>query len=135
MLRSIGADRVVDYTREDFAETGRRYDLILDLAAHRSILDHKRVLSPNGVYALVGGGMGPLLRVLFFGPLISKTGTKKMGMLAVNPNKKDLASVTELVAEGKLESVIDRRYPLSEAAEALRYLGAGHAQGKVVITM
>ena len=79
--------------------------------------------------------MGPLLRVLFFGPLISKIGSKKMGMLAVKPNKKDLASVTELVAEGKLQSVIDRRYPLSEAAEALRYLGAGQARGKVVITM
>lgn len=135
MLRSIGADHVVDFTREDLAESGRRYDLIFDLAAHRSIFDHKRVLSPNGVYAMVGGSMASLLQVLFFGPLISKIGTKRMKLLAVQPNKKDLASVTQLVAEGKLESVIDRRYPLSEAAEALRYLGAGDARGKVVITM
>ena len=135
MLRSIGADHVVDFRREDFTDLGRRYDLILDLAAHRSILDHKRVLSPNGVYAMVGGGMGSILQALFLGPWISKTGNKKMGLLAVKPNKKDLTYVTELVAEGKLEPVIDRRYPLSEAAEGLRYLGAGHARGKVVITM
>lgn len=135
MLRSLGADHVVDYTQEDFAEAERRYDLILDLAAHRSIFDHKRMLKPNGTYAMVGGSMVSILRVLVFGPWISKTGSRKMGLLAVKPNAKDLATVTELVAEGKLDSVIDRRYPLSETAEALRHLGAGHALGKVVITM
>ncbi len=135
MLRSIGADHVIDYTREDFAEKGRLYDLVLDLAAHRSIFDTKRVLSPKGVYAMVGGSMVSLLRTLAFGPWISKAGSKKMGLLAVRPNRKDLVSVTELVAEGTLKSVIDQGYPLSQAAEALRYLGAGHASGKVVITM
>lgn len=135
MLRSIGADHVVDYTREDFTDSGRLYDLILDLAAHRSISDHKRVLSPNGVYAMVGGSMVSLLQALVFGPWISKSGGKKMGLLTVKPNKKDLASVTQLAAEGKLEAVIDSRYPLSEAAEALRYLGSEEARGKLVITM
>jgi NADPH:quinone reductase-like Zn-dependent oxidoreductase len=135
MLRSIGADHVVDFTREDFTKKGSSYDLILDLAAHRSIFDHKRVLSPHGVYALVGGSMVSLVRALILGPLISKTGTRKMGILAVRPNNEDLAAVSALVAEGKLECVIDRRYPLSETAEALRYHAAGRARGKVVITM
>ncbi len=79
--------------------------------------------------------MGSLLQALAFGALITKTGTRKMGLLAVEPNQQDLASVTELVAEGKLECVTGRRYPLAEAAEALRYLGAGHARGKVIVTM
>lgn len=135
MLYSIGADHVVDYTRENFTEKGRQYDLILDLAAHRSILDHRRALAPNGTYAMVGGSMGSMLRALVFGPWISKTGSRKMGILAVKANKEDLATVTELVANGELECVIDRRYPLAEAADALRYLGAGQARGKVVITM
>ncbi len=135
VLRSIGADHVVDYTREDFTEKAQLYDLILDLAAHRSIFDHKRMLSPNSVYAMVGGSMGSLFQALILGPLISKIGSKRMGLLAVKPNKKDLASVTELAVSGKIKPVIDRRYPLSEAAEALRYLGAGHARGKVVITI
>ncbi len=135
LLRSIGADHVVDYTREDFTEKGRRYDLILDLAAHRSIFDHRRLLTPNGVYAMVGGSMASILRAAVLGPVISRTGSRRMGILPVLPNRQDLADATERVADGRLTCVIDRRYPLREAAEAFRHLGAGRACGKVVLTM
>lgn len=135
MLRSLGADHVVDFTQKDFTRSGRRYDLILDLAAHRSILDHRRALSPNGIYAMVGGSMISLLRALILGPLLSRFGSRRMGILGVRPNREDLATAAEMVANGELDCVIDRRYPLSEAAEALRRLGAGQARGKVVITI
>lgn len=135
MLRSLGADHVVDYTREDFTRGGPRYDLILDLAAHRSIFDHRRALSPHGVYALVGGSMASLLRTLALGPLISATGSRKMGLLAIRPNSEDLATIAELVARGELACVVDRVYPLREAPEALRYQAAGRNRGKVVITI
>jgi NADPH:quinone reductase-like Zn-dependent oxidoreductase len=135
MLRRLGAQQTVDYTREDFTASGRRYDFILDLAAHRSIFDHRRALKPNGVYGMVGGSMGSLLRALVLGPLISRTGSRKMGLLAIGPNNEDLARVAGLVAQGELEAVIDRRYPLGETAAALCRVAAGEARGKVVITM
>ena len=136
MVRSIGADQVIDYTQEDFTKNGQRYDLILDVAAYRSIFDYKRALSPKGIYVLVGGSMAPIFQAVFLGPWISMTGSKKMGILMWKPNKKeDLVFMKELLEAGKVVPVIDRRYPLSEVAEALRYLEEGHAQGKVVITL
>ena len=136
MLRSIGADHVIDYTQEDFSKSGQRYDLILDVAGHHSIRDYKRALNPKGILAVVGGSKGTLLQAVFLGPLISIFGSKKMGILAWKPNKKeDLAFLIELLEAGKIVPVIDRRYPLSEVAEALRYLEEGHAQGKLVINM
>ncbi len=136
MLRSIGADHVIDYTQEDFSKSGQRYDLILDVAGHHSIRDYKRALNPKGILAVVGGSKGTLLQAVFLGPLISIFGSKKMGILAWKPNKKeDLAFLIELLEAGKIVPVIDRRYPLSEVAEALRYLEDGHAQGKLVITV
>jgi len=134
MLRSIGADHVIDYTQEDFTKSGQRYDLILDVAAYHSIFDYKRALSPKGIYVMVGGSMALMFQVLFLGPWISMTGSKKMGILMHKPNK-DLAFMKELFEAGKVVPVIDRRYPLSEVAEALRYLEEGHAQGKLVITV
>jgi NADPH:quinone reductase-like Zn-dependent oxidoreductase len=136
MMRSIGADHVVDYTREDFTRSGERYDLILDLVARRSIFDLKRALSRNGVYVLAGGSMGQIFQTLILGSLISMTGSKKMGMLAVEQNRReDLIYIGNLIETGKIRVVIDKQYPLGDVQEALRYLGDGHALGKVVITM
>jgi len=134
MMRSIGADQVIDYTQEDFTKSEQRYDFILDFAAHHSIFDYKRALSPKGIYVMVGGSMARIFQAVFLGPLISMTGSKKMGILAHKPNK-DLDFMKELFEAGKVVPVIDRRYPLSEVAEALRYFGEGHAKGKVVITL
>ncbi len=136
MLRSIGADQVIDYTQEDYTKSGQRYDLILDVAAYRSIFDYRRALSPEGIFMMVGGSLATLLQVVFLGALISRIGSKKIGLNTWEPNKReDLALLAELFEAGKVVPVIDRRYPLSEVPEALRYLEEGHAQGKVVITM
>ncbi len=134
MARSIGADQVIDYTQEDFTQNGQRYDLILAANGYRSILEYKRALGPKGIYVCTGGSMAQIFQSMLLGPLISMTGSKKMGNLMSKPNQKDLVFMKELLEAGKVVPVIDRRYPLSEAAEALRYLGEGHAQGKVVIT-
>jgi NADPH:quinone reductase-like Zn-dependent oxidoreductase len=136
MLRSIGADHVIDYTREDFTKSGERYDLILDVVVHRTIFDYTRALSPKGIVAMVGGSMTRVFLNILLGPLISMTGSKKIGIVMWKPNKKeDLAYLEELFEAGKVVPVIDRRYALSEVPEALRYLEEGHAQGKVVITV
>ncbi len=134
MMRSIGADHVIDYTQEDFTKNGQCYDLIIDNAAHHSIFDYKRALSPKGIYVMLGGSTARIFQIMFLGPLISMTGSKKLGILMLKPNK-DLAFMKELFETGKVKPVIDRRYPLSEVAEALRYFGEGLAQGKVVITL
>jgi NADPH:quinone reductase-like Zn-dependent oxidoreductase len=136
MLRSIGADHVIDYTQEDFTKNGPGYDLILDVVASRSIFDYKRALSPKGVFVMVGGSLSAILQAFSLGPLISMTGSKKMGIVMWKPNnQEDLAILEELFEAGKVKPVIDRRYPLSEVPQALRYLEEGHAQGKVVITI
>ena len=134
LMRSIGADHIIDYTQEDFTKNGQRYDLILDVAAYHSIFDYKRALSPTGIYVMVGGSMARIFQVMFLGSWFSMTGRKKMGILAHNPNK-DLAFLKELFETGKVVPVIDRRYKLSEVPEALRYFGEGHAKGKIVITL
>jgi len=136
MLRSIGSDHVIDYTQEDFTKNGQHYDLILDVVVHRSIFDYKRALSPKGICVFVGGSMTRVFLNMLLGPLISMTGSKKMGLVMWKPNKKeDLVFLKELFEAGKVVPVIDRRYPLSEVPEAFRYLEEGHAKGKVVITM
>ena len=135
MVCTIGADQVIDYTQEDFTKNGQRYDPILDAAAYRSLLDYKRALSPKGIYVMDGGSAARFFQVMFLGPWISMTGSKKMGTMIKKPNKKDLVFMKELFEAGKVVPVIDRRYPLSEVPEALRYLEEGHAQGKVVITV
>jgi len=136
MLRSIGADHVIDFTKEDFTKSGQRFDLILDVVAYRSIFAYKRALSPKGIFVFVGGSTAAIFQALVLGPLISRSGGKKMGIVMWKPNKKeDLDFLTELFEAGKVVPVIDRRYPLSEVPEAIRYLEGGHALGKVVITM
>ena len=136
MLRSIGADHVIDYTREDFTRNGQLYDLILDVVVHRSISDYMRALSPEGICIMVGGSITRVFFNLLLGLFISMTGKKRIGLGRWEPNKKeDLALLTELFEAGKVKPVIDRRYPLREVPEAIRYLEEGHAKGKVVITM
>jgi NADPH:quinone reductase-like Zn-dependent oxidoreductase len=134
-IRSLGADHVIDYTREDFTKNGKEYDLILDLVAYRSVFAYKRALGPNGRYFAVGGSVAVLLRILFLGSWIGIRAGKKIRVLAVQPNLKDLVHITELYEAGKIVPVIDRQYPLSEVPEALRYVGEGRVKGKVVITV
>jgi NADPH:quinone reductase-like Zn-dependent oxidoreductase len=136
MLRSIGADHVIDYTQEDFTKSGQRYDLILDVVASRSIFDYMRALDPKGIFVMVGGSGTAILQAFILGPLISMRGSKKMGIVMWKPNnQEDLAILEALFAAGKVVPVIDRCYPLSEVPEAMRYLEGGHAKGKVVITV
>jgi NADPH:quinone reductase-like Zn-dependent oxidoreductase len=135
LMRSLGADHVIDYTQEDFTENGKQYDLILDVVAHRSVFAYKRALRPNGSYFFVGGSVATIFQILLLGPWIRRTTGKKTRLLVVQSNLRDLVFMTELYEAGKVVPVIDRRYPLSEVPEALRYLGEGHAQGKVVITL
>ncbi|RLT37679.1 MAG: NAD(P)-dependent alcohol dehydrogenase [Chloroflexi bacterium] len=134
-MRSLGADHVIDYTREDFTRNGKEYDLILDVIAHRSIFAYQRALKAQGTYFVVGGSVALLFQVLLLGPLIGKTANKNMRVLVVPQNRKDLLAITELCESGKIVPVIDRRYPLHEVPQALRYVGEGRAKGKVVITV
>ena len=134
MMRSIGADQVIDYTQEDFTQNRQSYDRIVDMAAHHSTFDYKRALSPKGIYGVIGGSQLRILQTVLLGSWISLIGSKKMGLVLHKPNK-DLAFMIELFEAGKVVPVIDRRYPLGEVAEALRYFGEGHVQGKVVITV
>jgi NADPH:quinone reductase-like Zn-dependent oxidoreductase len=132
-MRSLGADHVIDYTREDFTTNGRTYDLILDLAAHRPAFACKGSLMPGGRYLYVGGSVATLLQVLLIGPVIGRAEGKKIRLLAVRQGAQHLAPIVELCQAGKIATVIDRRYRLDEVPEALRYLGEGHAQGKIVV--
>ncbi len=133
--RSIGADHVIDYTRENFTQSGQRYDLILAANAYHSIFDYQRALNPKGIYVMAGGGWSQILQGMLLAPLLSLIGRKKMRFFMAKIIQKDLVLLSDLLAAGKIVPVIDRRYPLSDVAEALRYLEEGHARGKVVITV
>jgi NADPH:quinone reductase-like Zn-dependent oxidoreductase len=136
MLRSIGADHVIDYTQEDYTKTGQHYDVIVDVIAHRSVFDYRRALSPEGKFFIVGGSLGTFLQVVALGALISRTGSQNLGINAYDMNNRDdYGALEELFEAGKVVPVIDRRYPLSEVPEAIRYLEGGRALGKVVITV
>ena len=131
----LGADHVIDYTQEDFTQNGQQYDLILAANGYHPISDYKRALSPEGIYVATGGTMTQSLQATMIGPFISMTGRQKMGGMLVKPNKNDLVFIKDLIEAGKVKPVIDRCYPLSEAADAYHYMGKGRAQGKVVITV
>ncbi len=134
MVRSIGADHVIDYTQEDFTQNGQRYDLIIDNVGNPSAYKrfYKRSLGPTGICVIVAGSF--FLQMLL-GPWMSMTGSNKIGTFMTIPNQRDLASIKELLEAGKVVPVIDRHYPLSEVADAIRYLEEGHARGKVIITV
>jgi NADPH:quinone reductase-like Zn-dependent oxidoreductase len=134
LVHSIGADHTIDYTKEDFTQNGQRYDLILATVGYRSICEYKRALAPQGIYVATGGSMAQIFQPMLLGPFIS-TGGRKMGSLAMKPNKEDLLFVKELIEAGRVIPVIDKIIPLSELPEALRYYAGGHSIGKVVINV
>ncbi|MBA3489426.1 MAG: NAD(P)-dependent alcohol dehydrogenase [Longispora sp.] len=134
-MRSLGADHTIDYVREDFTCSGRSYDLILDLAAHHSVSAYNRSLTAGGRYLYVGGTVATLLQVLLVGPLMGRGAGKKIRLLVVRLGAQHLTALVELCQTGKISTVIDRRYRLDEVPEALRYLGEGHAKGKVVVIL
>jgi len=134
-LRSLGADHVIDYTREDFTKGGERFDLILDLIAHRSAFAYARALKPNGTYYFTGGSVATIFQILLLGPLIKRITSKNVRMLPVPQNREDLIAITELCTAGKVHPVIDRTYSFDEIPEAMRYVSDGHAKGKVVISV
>jgi NADPH:quinone reductase-like Zn-dependent oxidoreductase len=135
MVRSIGADHVVDYTKNDFTRNGGQYDLIFDAVGNRSVSDLKHALSPNGICIIAGfTTMSLLFESMILGTLMSITGSKKIGRMdTVHTDKEDLLFLKELLEVGKVAPVIDRCYPLSETPEAIRYLETGRARGKVII--
>src|SRR5437660_3287239 len=141
LVTSLGADHVIDYTKEDFAKGEQRYDVILDNVPNHSLSECRRILNPNGKYVMIGGGgpndsrwIGPFGRVIntmILSPFVSQ----KMGMMMADPSQKDLAVLADMMQSGKVKPVIDRTYKLSEVPEAIRYLEQGHARGKVIITV
>jgi|SRR5262245_3052635 len=139
LVRSIGADQVIDYTKADFADGEHRYDLILDTAGNRALAHLRRALTPKGTLVLVGGegggrwlgGLDRLLRAIVLSPIVSQ----KLGGMLATEEREHLLVLTELIESGKVTPVIDRTYPLAEAAEAIRYLAQGHSAGKIVITV
>jgi len=137
MVHSIGADHVIDYTREDFSRNGERYDLIYDAIGNRSVFDLRRALKPGGICVIAGFTSLPrLFEHMLLGRWVSRRGNRKVGMMGMsNANKEDLVMLKELLETGKVIPVIDRRYPLGETAAAIRYLEQGHARGKVIITV
>lgn len=135
LVSAIGADHVIDYTQEDVTQNGHRYDLILDNALQRSILDYQRILNPGGRYVLAGGSIARIAQTMLLKSRVSRDEGKKVSVVNAKITGEALATMQALLEEGKVVSVIDRRYPLNETAEAIRYLEAGHARGKVVINI
>ena len=135
MARSIGADHVIDYMQEDFSRGGRRYNLILAVNGNHPLRDYTRALSPGGIAVVLGGSLAQFFQGVLLGPLVSRLGRKQVHSFIASVNHKDLVFIKELLEAGKVVPVIERCYPLSETAEAIRYLAAGHAPGKVVITV
>ena len=133
MLRSMGFDHVIDYTKEDFTKNGKKYDLILDVKTNRSIFDYTRALSPNGIYVTVGGSMPRLFQALFLRPWISIISKKRIGIVALKLNK-DLPFMNELFESGKVKPVIDGPYKLDEVSRAFKVFGEGTQKGKMVIS-
>jgi NADPH:quinone reductase-like Zn-dependent oxidoreductase len=139
LVRSLGADHVIDYTREDFTKGTGRYDLIVDTVGTHSVSDYRRVLSPNGDYVMIGsaaiGNWFGWLEIPLEAWVRSPFMSQKFGMMLAELNKDDLALMGGLMQSGKVTPAIDRTYKLSETAEAIRYLEKGHARGKVVLTV
>ena len=132
---AIGADQVIDYTRQDFTQNGQQYDLIFAANGYHPLSNYKRALTPQGIYVMAGGSMAQIFQAMLLGSQMSKAGGRKMGGVSAKIDQKDLVILKGLIEAGKVKPVMDRRYPLSKAAEALRYLGEGHARGKVVIAV
>ncbi len=134
MIRSIGADHVIDYEREDFTKNGQRYELIIDTAAHRSMLSARRALATDGSYVVVGGSLVRILQLLLLKPWFAVSGSTRMSILGLKPNK-DLDVLAGLLEAGTITPVIEKAYALREVPQALQHMGDGHVQGKVVVTV
>ena len=136
MVHSIGADRVIDYTQDDFTRNGLHYDLVFDAVGNHSVSAIKRALNPGGICAVIGfSSVGRMMQTVLLGPFMLLGSRKKMGLMVAKMKQEDLVSIKELVEAGKVIPVIDRRYSFDEIPEAVRYLEEGHARGKVVVTM
>ena len=136
MARSLGADHVIDYTREDFTKKAQRYDLILAVNGYHSILAYRKALSPNGICVVAGGSMSQIFQAMLLGPFVSKFGNKKIGFMGISKtSKEDLLFIKELLEAGKVVTIIDKSYPLRETAEAIKYLIEEHGRGKVIISV
>ena len=139
MIRSLGADHAIDYTREDFTKNGERYDLIVAVNGYHSIFDYGRALNPKGVFVMIGSSnahmVWALMQTALFGSLISRRGERKVVLMSATINHEDLVFLRSLIEAGKVTPVIDRTYPLNEVSEAIRYMDAGHVGGKIVITV
>jgi NADPH:quinone reductase-like Zn-dependent oxidoreductase len=133
--RSLGADFVIDYTKENFTQSGQQYDLILAVNGFHPLSAYKRALAPGGTYVMAGGTPAQIFQAVLLGSWMSRSGDKKMTAVSAKASQKDLVVLKELLEAGKIVPVIDRVYPFSETAEALRYLGTGHARAKIVITV
>jgi len=137
----LGADHVIDYTKEDFAKGEQRYDVVLDNVPNHSLSECRRILTPKGKYIMIGGGgpnegrwiapFGRVIHTLLLSPFISQ----QMGMMLAELNKKDLTVLADMMQAGTVKPVIDRTYPLSQIADAIRYLEQGHARGKEIVTV
>jgi NADPH:quinone reductase-like Zn-dependent oxidoreductase len=131
----LGADQVIDYTKENFTQSGRQYDLIFAANGYHPLAAYKRALTPKGMYVMAGGKSAQIFEAMLLGNLLSEKDGRKMGGVSAQINQKDLLTLKELLEAEKVVPAIDKRYPLNEVPEALRYLGAGHARGKIVITV
>jgi NADPH:quinone reductase-like Zn-dependent oxidoreductase len=135
LMRAIGADHVIDYTKEDFSKNGQRYDLILAANGYQPLSAYQRALRPKGIYVMTGGATRQMFEAMLLGPWRSKNKGQKLGNILARPSQKELLFIKELIEAGKVTPVIDRCYPLSAVPDAIRYVEAGHAKGKVVITI
>jgi NADPH:quinone reductase-like Zn-dependent oxidoreductase len=134
LARSLGADQVIDYKKEDFTRSGKQYDLVLAINGNHSLSAYKRTLTPHGIFVMAGGALSQIFSAMVFGAFMS-IGSRKIRHLSAKQNTKDLEFVIKLVEEGKVKPVIDRSYQLHETAEAMHYVSKGHARGKVIITV
>jgi NADPH:quinone reductase-like Zn-dependent oxidoreductase len=135
---SLGADEVIDYTKDDFTDTGQRYDVILDMPGNRGLLTMRRLLEPGATYVMIGGPKGRWISpvpTLFTIKLVSVFGRRRMTFGLERTSAEDLEQMADWMSTGQVRSVIDRNYKLAEAADAIAYIGEGHARGKVVVTI
>ncbi len=135
MMKTLGADHLIDYTQTDITKNGQQYDLIIDAAAYRSVFDYAPILKPDGTYVLIGGSISRLFQVLLFGSVISSMMRRKVKCLTAKPNRSDLVILKEMIEAGKIVPFIDRTYSLSEIPEAIRQLEQRHVRGKVAISI
>jgi NADPH:quinone reductase-like Zn-dependent oxidoreductase len=135
IMQEAGADHIIDYTEEDYTLSGKRYDVIIDHAAHRSVLDSRRALAPGGTYAMLGGASSRLLQMVVVGLPISRFSKEKLGVVPLRPNREDLLTMNNFIESGEVTPLIDRTFPLENLPDALRYFGDGQVKGKIVISM